>query len=66
MSETTGKKRGRKPNADPTVSHGIRLPQSVWDLLGPDPRATVKRLAEDEAKRRRAERGAAAPTGTSS
>lgn len=54
MSETTGKKRGRKPSADPTVSHGIRLPQSVWDLLGPDPRATVKRLAEEEAERRRA------------
>jgi hypothetical protein len=53
MSETTGKKRGRKPSADPTTSLGIRLPKSVLDLLGPDPRATIKGLAEAEAERRR-------------
>ncbi|MEV8439234.1 hypothetical protein AB0425_17805 [Actinosynnema sp. NPDC051121] len=59
MSETPGKRGpGRKPSDDPTTSLSVRLRQSVIDLLGPDPRGTLKALAEAEAERRRA---AAAP-----
>lgn len=56
MSDTTGKKRGRKPVDDPARTRTVRLTDGVWELLGPDPRGTLKRLAEDEAARRRATR----------
>lgn len=57
MSDTqgkaTGRKPGRKPSDDPTVVLSIRVPTSVADLLGPDPRATLRLLVDAEVERRR-------------